>query len=53
MYSAVNGFHILIDLSRRKWSPAPSMANSVAIDGPPGPTMAAMMVVSRSQTLVI
>ena len=24
------------------WSPRPSMANFVAIDGPPGPTMAAM-----------
>ena len=39
----MRGFHILIDLSRRKWSPATTaMANFVAIDGPPGPTMAAM-----------
>ena len=27
---------------RHNWSPGPSMANFVAIDGPPGPTMAAM-----------
>ena len=30
------------DLSRRSWSPGPSAASYVAVDGPPGPSMAAM-----------
>ena len=27
---------------RHNWSPGPSTANCVAVDGPPGPTIAAM-----------
>ena len=27
---------------RHNWSPGPSAANYVAVDGPPGPSMAAM-----------
>ena len=40
--------NVCVDLSRRSWSPAttgpsgPSAANYVAVDGLPGPSMAAM-----------